>query len=91
MILTFGSINVDLIVPVQHLPQPGETVLGADYHSRCTAFGLALNLTGVAESQGVSPPALTRAVRQPRKRSSDSGANTNPNGEMTLPKWHSTQ
>src|SRR6516164_7180540 len=31
MILTFGSINVDLIVPVQNLPQPGETVLGTDY------------------------------------------------------------
>ena len=31
MLLTFGSINVDLIVPVQNLPQPGETVLGADY------------------------------------------------------------
>jgi ribokinase len=31
MILTFGSINVDLIVPVPTLPQPGETVLGGDY------------------------------------------------------------
>lgn len=31
MILVFGSINVDVIVPVPHLPQPGETVLGADY------------------------------------------------------------
>jgi len=31
MILVFGSINVDLIVPVPHLPQPGETVLGGDY------------------------------------------------------------
>ena len=31
MLLTFGSINVDLIVPVQNLPQPGETVLGTDY------------------------------------------------------------
>ena len=31
MILTLGSINVDLIVPVQNLPQPGETVLGTDY------------------------------------------------------------
>ena len=26
MILVFGSINVDLIVPVPHLAQPGETV-----------------------------------------------------------------
>jgi ribokinase len=31
MILVFGSINVDLIVPVPHLPRPGETVLGGDY------------------------------------------------------------
>src|SRR5262252_3830094 len=31
MILVFGSINVDLIVPVPRLPQPGETVLGGDY------------------------------------------------------------
>jgi ribokinase len=31
MILVFGSINVDLLVPVAHLPTPGETVLGGDY------------------------------------------------------------
>ena len=31
MILTFGSINVDLIVPVPYLPQPGETILGGNY------------------------------------------------------------
>lgn len=31
MILVFGSINVDVIVPVPHLPAPGETVLGGDY------------------------------------------------------------
>jgi ribokinase len=31
MILVFGSINVDLVVPVAALPQPGETVLGGDY------------------------------------------------------------
>jgi ribokinase len=31
MILVFGSINVDLIVPVPQLPQPGETVLGGEY------------------------------------------------------------
>ena len=31
MILTFGSINADLIVPVPNLPQPGETVLGGSY------------------------------------------------------------
>jgi ribokinase len=31
MILVFGSINVDLVAPVPHLPQPGETVLGGDH------------------------------------------------------------
>jgi ribokinase len=31
MIVIFGSINVDLIVPVDRLPRPGETVLGGDY------------------------------------------------------------
>lgn len=31
MILVFGSINVDLLVPVPLLPRPGETVLGGDY------------------------------------------------------------
>jgi ribokinase len=31
MIVVFGSINVDLLVPVPHLPSPGETVLGDDY------------------------------------------------------------
>ena len=28
MIVVFGSINLDLIFPVQHIPGPGETVLG---------------------------------------------------------------
>ena len=27
MILVFGSVNVDLVVPVSVLPKPGETVL----------------------------------------------------------------
>jgi ribokinase len=31
MILTFGSINADLVVPVPKLPQPGQTVLGGLY------------------------------------------------------------
>ena len=31
VILVFGSINVDLIVPVPQLPKPGETVLGGAY------------------------------------------------------------
>ncbi|HXC90453.1 MAG TPA: ribokinase [Stellaceae bacterium] len=31
MILVFGSINVDVVVPVPRLPAAGETVLGGDY------------------------------------------------------------
>jgi len=31
MILVFGSINVDMLVPVPQLPNPGQTVLGSDY------------------------------------------------------------
>lgn len=31
MILVFGSINIDLVVPVPGLPRPGETVLGGHY------------------------------------------------------------
>ena len=31
MILVFGSINIDVLVPVPILPLPGETVLGGDY------------------------------------------------------------
>ncbi|MEZ5669445.1 MAG: ribokinase [Alphaproteobacteria bacterium] len=31
MIVDFGSLNVDLIVKVEHLPAPGETVLCPDY------------------------------------------------------------
>ncbi|MGF7053271.1 ribokinase [Bosea sp. OAE752] len=31
MILVFGSINIDLVTPVERLPGAGETVLGPDY------------------------------------------------------------
>jgi ribokinase len=31
MILVFGSINIDVLVPVAQLPAAGETVLGGDY------------------------------------------------------------
>jgi ribokinase len=31
VILVFGSINIDVVVPVPELPRPGETVLGGDY------------------------------------------------------------
>jgi ribokinase len=31
MIVVFGSLNVDLVLPVKSLPRPGETVLGRSY------------------------------------------------------------
>jgi ribokinase len=31
VIVVFGSINIDVLVPVPRLPLPGETVLGGDY------------------------------------------------------------
>lgn len=31
MITVFGSINLDMVMPVDNLPQPGETVLGENY------------------------------------------------------------
>jgi ribokinase len=31
MIVVFGSVNIDVLVPVPHLPAVGETVLGTDY------------------------------------------------------------
>jgi ribokinase len=31
MIVVFGSMNVDLVLPVEGLPRPGETVLGPSY------------------------------------------------------------
>jgi ribokinase len=31
VIVVFGSVNVDFVTRVQHVPRPGETVLGPDY------------------------------------------------------------
>lgn len=40
MIVVFGSMNVDLVMPVSHFPKPGETVLCAtDYLSRTGGKG----------------------------------------------------
>lgn len=40
MIIVFGSLNVDIVMPVGHFPQPGETVLcSADYMSRAGGKG----------------------------------------------------
>lgn len=40
MIIVFGSLNIDIVMPVGHFPQPGETVLcSADYLSRAGGKG----------------------------------------------------
>lgn len=40
MIIVFGSMNIDIVMPVDHFPKPGETVLCAtDYLSRAGGKG----------------------------------------------------
>jgi len=40
MIIVFGSLNIDMVMPVDHFPRPGETVLcAADYLSRTGGKG----------------------------------------------------
>ena len=56
MIVVFGSINVDLVVPVKNLPRPGETVLGPSY--KLVAGGKGANQALAATRAG----ALTRMV-----------------------------
>lgn len=56
MIVVFGSINVDLVVPVKKLPRPGETVLGPSY--KLVAGGKGANQALAAARAG----ALTRMV-----------------------------
>lgn len=38
-VLVIGSSNTDMIVKVDHLPQPGETLLGGDFASTCGGKG----------------------------------------------------
>jgi len=59
MIVVFGSINVDLLVPVPHLPAPGETVLGGDY--RIAPGGKGANQALAARRAG-SEVAMVGAV-----------------------------
>jgi ribokinase len=56
MIVVFGSINVDLVVPVKNLPRPGETVLGPSY--KLVAGGKGANQALAASRAG----AMTRMV-----------------------------
>ncbi len=56
MIVVFGSINVDVVVPVKSLPRPGETVLGRFY--KLVAGGKGANQALAASRAG----AVTRMV-----------------------------
>ena len=69
MILVFGSINIDVLVPVPDLPRPGETVLGGDYRllpggkganqalAACRASA-AVTLAGAVGNDGFAEAAL---------------------------------
>jgi ribokinase len=59
MIVVFGSINVDVLVPVPHLPAPGETVLGSDY--RIAPGGKGANQALAARRAG-APVTMAGAV-----------------------------
>jgi len=50
MIVCFGSINLDLIFPLSHLPQPGQTVLGP--HMRIEPGGKGANQAVAAARDG---------------------------------------
>lgn len=52
MILVFGSLNVDLVVPVENLPGPGETVVGEAY--RVVAGGKGANQALAARRAGAA-------------------------------------
>src|ERR1700752_2676719 len=54
MIVVFGSINIDLVVPVERLPGAGETVLGPHY---------TLVPGGKGANQALAAPRAGSAVR----------------------------
>ncbi|MBV8888673.1 MAG: ribokinase [Alphaproteobacteria bacterium] len=75
MILVFGSINVDVIVPVPRWPGPGETVLGGDYllhpggkganqalAARCA--GSSVMMAGAVGADGFAETALAGLRRE---------------------------
>ena len=54
MIVVFGSINIDIVVPVAALPRPGETVLGPGY--RLVPGGKGANQALAAARAGLPSP-----------------------------------
>jgi ribokinase len=63
MILVFGSLNVDLLVPVPRLPMAGETVLGESY--RVTAGGKGANQALAARRAGADVRMVGAVGRDP--------------------------
>lgn len=61
MIVVFGSINVDIVVPVPHLPTAGETVLGESY--RLVAGGKGANQALAAARAGAGVRLVGRVGR----------------------------
>lgn len=61
MILVFGSINVDLIVAVERLPRPGETVVGPSY--RLAPGGKGANQAAAAAKAGARVHMVARVGR----------------------------
>jgi ribokinase len=63
MIVVFGSINIDIVVPVAALPRPGETVLGPGY--RLVPGGKGANQALAAARAGASVRMVGRVGRDP--------------------------
>ena len=73
MIVSFGSINLDLIAAVQHLPRPGETVVGPGYRAlpggkganqalAARRAGAEVQLIGCVGCDSFAEPALVELV-----------------------------
>jgi ribokinase len=62
VITVFGSINIDLVTRVPHLPRPGETVLAASYQTHCGGKGANQAVAAARASGGVVPVRMIGAV-----------------------------
>ena len=84
MILTFGSINADFVVPVPKLPQPGETVLDPFCGTGTTALVCAER--GIAcDTTDINPFLIWLAKAKARSYSSaDLDAFTTASGQFRM-------